>query len=120
VRLVMRAMQMTGVIAAWAGVVSVVLGVFATVCGAALGAVHANFGLAATIGARGFVAGLIAGAIVGVCVVVDRFETESYLARTTVPLPAASDWPTTAAIKPRYPEWRMTRETPAQAVKERG
>jgi hypothetical protein len=100
---------MAGVIAVWSGAVSVALGAFATVCGAALGAAHGHLGLAATLGARGSVAGLIAGAIVGVCVAVDRIETESYLAKVAVPLPSASDWPATAVVKPRFPDWRMAR-----------
>lgn len=100
---------MAGVIFAWASVVSVALGIFGAVCGAALGAVHGDLGLTVTLGERGFLAGLIAGAIVGVCVAVDCRVTESYLAKTTVPRPPTSEWPTTAAIKARYPEWRMDR-----------
>jgi len=111
VRLVLRLLHMAGVIAAWAVVVSIALGAFATVCGTALGAVNGKLGLAASFGARGFVAGLIAGAIVGVCLTVDRIETEAYLTKIAVPLPPATDWPTTVAVKTRYPEWRMIRAT---------
>ena len=39
---------MASAIAAWAGAVSVAVGVFATVCGAVLGATYGNVGLAAT------------------------------------------------------------------------
>jgi len=99
---------MASAIAAWAGAVSVAVGVFATVCGAVLGATYGNVGLAATIGGRGFLAGLIAGAVAGVSFAIDRIETASYLARTVVPLPSGSDWPATAVAKRRYPEWRMT------------
>ena len=99
---------MATAIAVWMSAGSVVLGVFAAVVGAALGAVHGNVGLAVSVGERGFLAGLVAGAIVGVCVAVDRIETDSYLAKTAVPLSPASDWPTSAAVEPRYPEWRMT------------
>jgi hypothetical protein len=109
VRRVVRLLQLAGVIATWSGAGSIVLGVFATVCGTALGAVHNNLGLATSIGGRGVVAGLIAGAIVGVCVAVDRIETESYLAKVAVRLPPKTDWTTTVATKARYPEWRMAR-----------
>jgi hypothetical protein len=107
VRLVTRVLQMAGVITAWAGAVSLTLGLFATACGVALGAVHDNLGLAVSFGQRGLLAGLIAGAIVGLCVVVDCFETESYLAKNTVPPPPASEWPTTVAVQANYPEWPM-------------
>jgi hypothetical protein len=109
VRRVVKLLPLAGVIATWAGAGSIVLGVFATVCGTALGAVHSNLSLATSIGARGFVAGLIAGAIVGVCVAIDRIETESYLAKVAVRLPPTTDWTTTVATKARYPEWRMVR-----------
>jgi hypothetical protein len=108
VRLVMRSLQMAGVITAWAITVSIALGIFATVCGAALGAVYGNFGLTASIGARGVISGLIAGAIVGLCVAADRLETESYLAKAAMRLQSESDWPATSVVKPRYPEFRMT------------
>ncbi|HTK76655.1 MAG TPA: hypothetical protein VL371_15415 [Gemmataceae bacterium] len=99
---------MTGVVAAWSGAFSVALGLFTAGCGAALGAMHGNLGLVTTFGERGFIAGLLAGAIVGVSVAIDRVETESFLAKKAVPLPRDRDWPTTAAIKPRFPQWRMT------------
>src|SRR3954452_24695045 len=109
VRLSVRCLQMAIAIVAWMSAGSVALGIFAAGCGAALGAAHGNFGLAASIGERGFLAGLIAGAIVGICAAVDRVATESYLAKMAVLLPPTTDWPTTAAVKPRYPEWRMTK-----------
>jgi hypothetical protein len=111
----MKVMQMAGVIAAWAIAMSLAVGTFATVCGAALGAVHGHLDLAASFGERGILAGLIAGVIVGVCVAVDRLKTESYLAKTRVALPPASEWPTVATVKPRYSDLRMT---PAKSLRE--
>jgi hypothetical protein len=99
---------MASVITAWSGAVSVALGLFTAVCGAALGAIHGNLGLITTLGERGFIAGLIAGGIVGVSVAVDRVETESFLAKKAGPVESDKEWATTAAIKPRFPEWRMT------------
>ena len=99
---------MTGVIAVWSGAVSVALGLFTAVCGAVLGAIHGNLGLITTLGARGFLAGLAAGAIVGVSVAIDRAATESFLAKKAGSMPCDTKWATTVAIKPRFPEWWMT------------
>jgi hypothetical protein len=85
VRLVMRCLKAVALIAAWTTGASICLGIYGAVCGAALGAAHRDFTLAASLGLRAFFAGAIAGAVVGASVAMDRVETEFFLANQPRP-----------------------------------
>jgi hypothetical protein len=80
----------------------------------ALGALQGDFGLVAVFGLRGVLAGTAAGAVVGLCVAVDRITTESYLtkpppAETTSPLPPENGRPAGHKIKGSVPAWAVAR-----------